>query len=214
MKPRRSSSLSAYRSIDSGGATESWRLLLDFIFLRIFVHFLEGRYRVKLKQRFLIAAALALPLSLAQAADLKIGFVSIAKILNSAPQAEAASKRLEQEFAPRQKGLVEAQKSLRRLEEKLAKDGAVMSESQRRNLESDIRSQARELNRTNAELREDFNLRRNEELGKFQKQVLDVINNLAREEGFDLVINDGATLYASSQVDVTNKVLKRLTSSR
>ncbi|MCB1766430.1 MAG: OmpH family outer membrane protein, partial [Candidatus Competibacteraceae bacterium] len=73
---------------------------------------------MKLKQRFLIAAALALPLSLAQAADLKIGFVSIAKILNSAPQAEAASKRLEQEFAPRQKGLVEAQKSLRRLEEK------------------------------------------------------------------------------------------------
>ena len=180
----------------------------------IFVHFLEGRYRVKLKQHFLIAAALALPLSLAQAADLKIGFVSVAKILNSAPQAEAASKRLEREFAPRQKGLVEAQKSLRRQEETLAKDGATMSESRRRNLESDIRSQARELNRTNAELREDFNLRRNEELGKFQKQVLDVINNLAREEGFDLVINDGATLYASPQVDVTDKVLKRLTSTR
>ncbi|MCB1776297.1 MAG: OmpH family outer membrane protein [Candidatus Competibacteraceae bacterium] len=169
---------------------------------------------MKLKQHFLIAAALALPLSLAQAADLKIGFVSVAKILNSAPQAEAASKRLEREFAPRQKGLVEAQKSLRRQEETLAKDGATMSESRRRNLESDIRSQARELNRTNAELREDFNLRRNEELGKFQKQVLDVINNLAREEGFDLVINDGATLYASPQVDVTDKVLKRLTSTR
>ena len=49
--------------------------------------------------KLLIAGALALPLSLAQAADVKIGFVSIAKILNSAPQAESASKRLEQEFA-------------------------------------------------------------------------------------------------------------------
>lgn len=167
---------------------------------------------MKLKQGFLIAAALMLPLSLAQAAELKIGFVSIAKILSSAPQAEAASKRLEQEFAPRQKALVEAQKSLRKQEEKLSKDGAVMSESQRRSLESDIRTQMRELNRTNAELREDFNLRRNEELSKFQKQVLDVVNNVAKEEGFDLVINDGATLYASPQVDVTDKVLKRLTS--
>lgn len=167
---------------------------------------------MKLKQGFLIAAALMLPLSLAQAAELKIGFVSIAKILSSAPQAEAASKRLEQEFAPRQKALVEAQKSLRKQEEKLNKDGAVMSESQRRSLESDIRTQMRELNRTNAELREDFNLRRNEELSKFQKQVLDVVNNVAKEEGFDLVINDGATLYASPQVDVTDKVLKRLTS--
>ena len=164
--------------------------------------------------KLLIAGALALPLSLAQAADVKIGFVSIAKILNSAPQAESASKRLEQEFAPRKKGLDEAQKSLRKVEEKIAKDGAVMSESQRRTVENDFRNQARELKRSSDEFREDFNLRRNEELGKFQKQVLDVINSVAKEDGFDLVVNDSATLYASPQVDVTEKVLKRLTSSR
>ncbi|MBZ4194386.1 MAG: OmpH family outer membrane protein [Candidatus Contendobacter sp.] len=168
--------------------------------------------------KLLIAGALALPLALAQtqtqAADVKIGFVSIAKILNSAPQAESASKRLEQEFAPRKKGLDEAQKSLRKIEEKLAKDGAVMSESQRRNMENDFRNQARELKRSGDEFREDFNLRRNEELGKFQKQVLDVINSVAKEDGFDLVVNDSATLYASPQVDVTDKVLKRLTSSK
>jgi outer membrane protein len=164
--------------------------------------------------KLLIAGALALPLALAQAADVKIGFVSIAKILNSAPQAESASKRLEQEFAPRKKGLDEAQKSLRKLEEKLAKDREVMSESQRRNVENDFRNQARELKRSSDEFREDFNLRRNEELGKFQKQVLDVINSVAKEEGFDLVVNDSATLYFSPQVDATDKVLKRLTSSR
>ena len=169
---------------------------------------------MKLKHKLLAAIILALPLSLAQAADLKIGFVSIAKILSSAPQAEAASKRLEKEFAPRQKGLVEAQKALRRLEEKLSKDGAVMSDSQRRNLEKDIRNQARELKRTSDEFREDFNLRRKEDLGKFQKQVLDVINSIAKEDGFDLVINDSATLYASPQVDATDKVLQRLTSSK
>ena len=165
---------------------------------------------LKIVRNLLVATALALPVSLAQAAEVKLGFVSIAKILNSAPQAESASKRLEQEFAPRQKGLVEAQKALRKQEEKLSKDGAVMSESQRRNLESEIRNQARELKRTSDEFREDFNLRRNEELGKFQKQVLDVINSVAKEEGFDLVVNDSATLYASPQVDVTEKVLKRL----
>ena len=179
---------------------------------------LFGGNRVKLMHKLLIAGALALPLALAQtqaqAADVKIGFVSIAKILNSAPQAESASKRLEQEFAPRKKGLDEAQKSLRKIEEKLAKDGAVMSESQRRNMENDFRNQARELKRSGDEFREDFNLRRNEELGKFQKQVLDVINSVAKEDGFDLVVNDSATLYASPQVDVTDKVLKRLTSSK
>jgi outer membrane protein len=169
---------------------------------------------VKLMHKMLIAAVMALPLSLAQAADVKIGFVSIAKILSSSPQADAASKRLEKEFAPRKKGLDDAIKSLRKQEEKLAKDGAVMSDSQRRNLENDIRNQARELKRTGDEFREDFNLRRNEELGKFQKQVLDVVNNVAKEEGFDLVINDQATLYVSQRVDVTDKVLSRLTAAK
>lgn len=165
-----------------------------------------------MKTLFIATALLVLPLSLAQAAELKIGYVSVAEILKSAPQAEAASKRLEKEFAPRQKGLVEAQKSLRTLEERLSKDGAVMSESQRRNLEGDMRNQARELKRSSDEFREDFNMRRNEELGKFQKQVMEVISGVAKEEGFDLIINDGATLYVSPQVDVTKKVLSRLTS--
>lgn len=167
---------------------------------------------MKLLKTVLITAAMMVPFAAVEAAEVKIGFVSVAKILQNAPQAEAASKRLEQEFAPRQKALVEAQKSLRKQEEKLSKDSAVMSESQRRSLESEVRNQARELKRTGDEFREDFNLRRNEELGKFQKQVLEVINSIAKEDGFDLVVNDGAALYASPQVDVTEKVLKRLTS--
>ena len=165
---------------------------------------------MKLVRNLLIAAALALPVSLVQAADLKIGVVSTARIMSSSPQVGSAKKQLEQEFASRKKGLDDALKALRKQEEKLSKDGAVMSESQRRSLENEIRSQQRELARTSAEFREDANLRLNEEMGKIQKQVLEAINSIAKEEGFDLII-EGA-LYASPQVDVTEKVLKRLTS--
>lgn len=153
--------------------------------------------------------ALAVP-----AAEFKIGAVSIGKILNDAPQAQQANARLKKEFEPREKSLVDAQKSLRGMEQKLERDGAVMSDGQRRNLERDIRTQARELQRAQEEFRDDLNLRRNEELGKFQKQVLDVVNNVAKEEGFDLVINDQATLYVSQRVDVTDKVLSRLTAAK
>jgi outer membrane protein len=151
-----------------------------------------------------------LPVSALQAAELKIGFVNTAKILSEAPQAEGANKRLQREFAPREKGLADAQKSLRSLEQKLAKDGDVMSESQRRNLERDILAQRRELKRSTDEFREDVNLRRNEELSKFQRDVIEVINKLAREERFDLILNDGAAIYASDQVDITSEVLNRL----
>lgn len=159
-----------------------------------------------------LSALLILPV--VRAAELKIGFVSTAKILNEAPQAEEASKRLQREFAPREKGLVDAQKALRSLEQKLSSEQATMSESQRRNLERDVLNQRRDLQRSTDEFRQDVNLRRNEELGKFQKQILEVVNSIAKEENFDLMLNDAAVIFVSPKVDVTDKVLKRLSSKK
>lgn len=160
---------------------------------------------------FLLLGGLLLQIAVAQAAELKIGFVNAAQILDKAPQAELARSRLEKEFAPRDKSLVDAQKSLRSLEEKLARDSAVMGDSERRNLERDILAQQRELKRAQDEFREDFTIRRNEELGSLQRQVYEAIVSLAKEEQFDLIVNDGAVIYASEQVDITDQVLKRLT---
>lgn len=146
----------------------------------------------------------------AQAQNLKIGFVNAAKILDEAPQAAAARNRLQKEFEPRNKGLEDAATGLRRLEDKLARDGAVMADSERRKLERNLIAQQRELKRSQSEFREDFNIRRNEELGKLQRLVYEAIIQLAKEQNFDLIVNDGAVVYASEQVDITDSVLQRL----
>ncbi len=159
-------------------------------------------------------AALALPgtYTAAVAADLKVGVVNAAKVLEDAPQAEAARRRLEKEFAPRDQDLVAMQKKLRGMEEKLEKDGAIMSDAERMRIERDLTAQKREIRRDQDSFREDFNMRRNEELSKLQRQVSDVIVALARENGFDLILTDGV-LYASDKVDITEQVLKRLVGS-
>ena len=143
------------------------------------------------------------------AAEIKIGIVNPAVLLEKSPQAEAARKRLEREFAPRDRELVRRQKELRKLEERLARDGAVMSEAERRKLEREIRSRRRDIKRAQDEFREDFNIRRNEEFGKLQRQVYRAIVSLAKEEKYDLILGDGV-LYAGKKVDITNRVLQRL----
>ena len=65
-------------------------------------------------------------------AELKIGFVDVARVLESAPQAEQAKKRLEKEFSPRDKLLVAQQKKIKDMEEKLKRDSAVLSEAEGR----------------------------------------------------------------------------------
>jgi len=144
---------------------------------------------------------------------LRIAFVNAARIVEIAPQATEARKRLEDEFAPRDSDLVQMQEEIREAEDELARQTRA-TDSERRGMEREILTQKRELKRAQEEFREDLNIRRNEEFARLQRLVADVITTMAREEGFDLIVNEAAVIYASDRVDVTEMVLERLKSER
>lgn len=145
----------------------------------------------------------------ASLADLKIGFVNIPAVLEKAPQAEKAKKRLEQEFSPRDRQLVAQQKEIQTKEERMARDGSVMGDAERANLEKDIINKKRDAKRSQQEFSEDFNARRNEELGKLQRRIVEAIRAIAKDQNFDLLLTDGV-IYASEQIDVTTQVQQKL----
>ena len=155
------------------------------------------------------ATGLMLVLALPAAAQVKVGFVDVAKVLDQAPQAEAARERIEREFAPRDRELLAQQKEVRSLEDKLVKNAAVMSAAERQRQEADIRTLKRELRRSQEEFREDLNLRRSQELSKLQQKVGEVIQSMARSAKYDLIVTDGV-VFASAKIDITDQVLKKL----
>lgn len=144
-------------------------------------------------------------------ADLKIGFVNIPAVLEKAPQAEKAKKRLELEFSSRDRQLVSQQKDIQSKEERLTRDAGVMSDSERSRMEKDLLSQKRDAKRKQQEFSEDFNARRNEELGKLQRRIVEAIRSIAKEQNFDLLLTDGV-IYASDKIDVTTQVQQKLAS--
>lgn len=142
-------------------------------------------------------------------AELKIGFVNIPAVLEKAPQAEKAKKRLEQKFSPRDKQLVAQQKEITTMEEKMTKDAAVMSESEKANLEKEILNKKRDAKRSQQEFSEDFNASRNEELGKLQRHIIEAIREIAKDQNFDLLLTEGV-IYANDKIDVTAQVQQKL----
>ena len=139
--------------------------------------------------------------------NLKIGVISVARLVEQSPQFAAAQKKLEDEFGPRQRDLAAMQQSLRTQQETFQRDAPVMAEAERLNLERKIRDETREYQRTENELVEDFNLRRNEELGILQREVLQKAQEYARAEKYDLLVVDANVIFASTAVDVTDEVL-------
>lgn len=147
--------------------------------------------------------------SIGLAQEARIAFVNTPQVLEQAPQAEAVRNTLQNEFAPRDANLVSEQQRIRALEERLLRDAAIMGDEERRRLERELLAQQRDLKRLRDEFSEDFNIRRNEELARMQREIAQSIVNLAREKGFDLIIESGV-IYASERVDITDEVIDRL----
>ncbi len=153
----------------------------------------------------LLSAVLALP---AAAADTKIGFVNTERLLREAPLSVAAQKKLEKEFATREQELQKLAKQARDLQAQLDRDGVTMSDSERKVKERDLGNLNRDLQRQGREFREDLNLRRNEELGQIQERARKAIQDIARTEKFDLVIEQA--VYVDPKSDITDRVMKAL----
>ncbi len=147
----------------------------------------------------------------AYAADFKVGFVNVAIVLDQAPQAAQARARIEREFAPRDREILSQQQQIRALEDKLVKNAAVLSASERERQEAELRQLKRELRRSQEEFREDLNLRRSQELSALQRMVTEVIQDMARGEEYDLIMTDGV-VFAGDKVNITKRVIERMKS--
>ncbi|AKZ65319.1 OmpH [Herbaspirillum hiltneri N3] len=143
-----------------------------------------------------------------QAQESKIAFVSTERIFREAVPAKAAQTKLEAEFAKREKDIADMAARLKAQSDKLDKDAAILSESDRVKRQRDLGDLDKEFQRKQREFREDLNQRRNEELSVVLERTNKVIRQIAEAEKYDIVFQEA--VYASKRIDITDKVLKEL----
>jgi outer membrane protein len=160
-------------------------------------------------RKILLGSLVAATFTMPAVAEVKIGVVDIAKLFEESPQAKAVQENLKAEFGPRLQQLIAQEQALKTRNEKYQKDGATMAADQRTKAEKDLRDSARELDRKKAELQDDSNARRQEEMNKLQRQLFGEVRDYAKAQNFDIVIAEGV-LYATPTVDITAAVLAKL----
>lgn len=160
---------------------------------------------------FLALALCGLLAAAPASAEIKIGVVNFQKLLEDAPQTKAAMQSLDNEFGPRRRELLTMQNDLKARDEKLQKEGAVMSEADRENSERSLRDAQREFQRKASEFQDDASTRKNEEIGKVQRYLVQEIQTYANSQGFDLVLGEGV-FFAKPTLDITANVLSVLNS--
>ena len=156
---------------------------------------------------FLAAITLSVSAANAQQA-VRIGFIDPVRLIEQAPQGSRVLEQLEIEFQPSNESLMKQHSRIQEMEAELEKNILVISASDAQVRQREIDNLKRRLKRSQQEAREDYNLRRNEEIGKLQALVREIVVELAKEQGYDLIIEQA--VYVSEAVNLTDEVLGRL----
>jgi len=160
----------------------------------------------------LVAAAyLTLPAA-ALAEDYKIGVINTDRILRESTPAKDAAKKIEQEFQAREAAVGKLDRELREMTTKLDREGATMSQADRATLQRDVELRGRDLERTRRQLGEDLRARQFDEMNKIKERLDAVLTKLAKDQGYDLILQDG--LFVRRSVDITDTVIKALDASK
>jgi len=160
-----------------------------------------------------VALALAgtLAATPAQAAGLRIAVVNYGELIQESPQAKAANAALRAEFAPKERSLQAEANELKAKEDALKKNEATMTQDQRDQAELDLRESYQDLSRKQSEIQDDVNTRRNELMSELQNTLVQVVQNYAKQQKYDLVLAEGV-IYSDSTLDITPAILSALRS--
>ncbi len=159
-------------------------------------------------KKYICAGVVLLSFSATVLAESKIGFVNSQKILNDAPQAARAKKKIEKDFEKRDQDLQRIAKQLQGMQENLDKNAVTMGESERRTKEREFGDLNRDFQRKQREFREDLSQRQNEEMAAIFERVNKIIKQIAEAEKYDVIFQEA--VYANPRIDITDKVIKAL----
>jgi outer membrane protein len=155
-----------------------------------------------------MAGLLMLPI-VASAGSTKIGVVDLQQVIASSRQGKEAKAKLKKEYDKKKAEVDKKKAEVQRLRQELEKKSALLSEKAKKAKEDEYREALRDLQHLIDDSKSDLRLKENELRQQLLKKALQVVQKLAKEKGYNLVIDmSGGIVYADPTLNINNVVLK------
>ncbi|MEE4299758.1 MAG: OmpH family outer membrane protein [Pseudomonadales bacterium] len=157
-----------------------------------------------------LAAFAAITLAPAAAAELKIAVVNVNEAVSQTQEARGFLARVQEELAPDQERIRELTAEKSRIEERVERDGEVLSDAERVSLSEEYERITSDLQYRAESYQKTLNRKRNELLRQMGPRVQAALDDLVQLEAYDLVVPAGSVIYANPKHDITRKLTERL----
>ncbi|MBI1946669.1 MAG: OmpH family outer membrane protein [Deltaproteobacteria bacterium] len=158
----------------------------------------------------MLVAALLLSLSTpALAEDVKLGFVDLQRALNEVDEGASAKKALKKEFDEKQKTLDAKQNELKALKDELDSRGTMMKPEVKQEKLNDLQKRLLETQQLYFQLQQELSKREGEATAEIFKKMGVILQTMGEEQGFSMIVEKSAVVYAKPSLDVTNELIRR-----
>jgi outer membrane protein len=161
------------------------------------------------------AQTAAAPAASQAASGSKIGVIEVQRIVQESAIGKESLARVQKLQQAKQEDLTKRQKELRDLETKIQDQGKALSEDAMEKLQKEYQGKAVELKRFQDDASKELEEAQRKELGDLEKRIMPVINDVAKEQGYQLVFNkfNSGLLFADDKsVDLTDAVITKFNS--
>jgi len=143
--------------------------------------------------------------------DAKYAFIDVQQIASSSAAGKEASKRLQALSEKKQAEVGDKNKQLQALTTKRDTSAAVMNDSARAQLDKDIDKLQREIQFAGQSAQAEINDLQNDLQGEFQKKLIPIIEELAKEKGLYMIFtSESGFAYVYPGLNLSDEVIKRL----
>lgn len=161
-------------------------------------------------KKLIAVAAMTMALFSGVAQATSVAIVDLGRIAKNIPQSEAVAKKIQSEFSGRVAELKKMEKELAEKEQKLKRDEALLTDTQKRDAVRELEDISANLKRKLTALNQDGQRRQAEENQKILVEIQKTISEIAGKEGFDIVIERKVALYAKPEMDISSKVIEHM----
>ncbi len=152
-------------------------------------------------------------ISNAAAADLiKIGVIDLQKILSTSDSGKEAQSKITAKGKEMQADLQKKAADIQEDQQRYERESTVMSEDARTEKERELKIKKLDFDDLETKYKSDFSTYNQTLVNQFKKDVLAVVEQIGKKEGYTLVLekSSGGVVYAPSTIDLTDQVIQQL----
>jgi outer membrane protein len=159
-----------------------------------------------------IAASLILASTLlagAASAEDKIGYVDLQRALNEVEEGASAKAKLKREFDEKQRQLDQKQNELKAMKDEIDARGMMMTPEAKQEKLAELQKKLMEVQQLYMTLQQDLSQKEAQVTSGIFAKMGTLLETMGREQGYTMIVEKSAVLYAKNHIDLTNELIRR-----